>query len=168
MTLLIDCYNLLHTTMPPSLAGLDEARLCHLLARRPTQRGRTVVVCDGVVKPDGPTSSPAAAVELVYCGPGGSADDWIVQLVNRDSAPRSLTVVSNDRAIQKAVRRRRAAVRTCEQMVHRLAQLAARPTPASAQQAPKPAEQPLTDAQVRRWSRAFGLDPNAPIDDQPF
>ena len=163
--IIIDCYNLLHTTMPPSLAGLDERMLCRLLARAGYDRGRAMIICDGVVKPHAPESSDFDGIELVYSGPRRSADDLIVELVNADSAPRRLTVVTNDRQIQRAARRRRAKVRSCEALIQDLAAAAGgrsdAPTPSPS---PKPDHVRLTDQQVQQWLDEFGLDGSTPPD----
>ncbi|NBC10130.1 MAG: hypothetical protein GVY24_00145, partial [Planctomycetes bacterium] len=80
--LIIDCYNVLHTPMPPMLAGLDEAGLCRALARTRwvDRTGGIVVVADGKPKPlpddrSGAVleQSPVAGVELWWSGPGRSA-----------------------------------------------------------------------------------------------
>ena len=163
MTLLIDCYNLLHVSMPPSLAGLDEAWLCRLLASRRSRFGRMVVVCDGVPKPGGPARSPVPEVDLVFSGPNRSADDVIIELIEKHSAPRRLTVVSNDRRLQKAARRRRAHVSPCEQMVHELLNDAGDSSDRT--DTGKPSDQKLTDQQVRDWMALFGIDPQSPVDD---
>ncbi len=162
MTLLIDCYNLLHVPMPPSLAGLDEAWLCRLLARSRYRSGGIVVVCDGVAKPGGPNESAVPEVDLVFSGPARSADDVIVALVHKHSAPRRLTVVSNDRQIQKAARRRRARISTCEQLVHEL--LHGDGDSSDRTDDGKPGPQTLSDEQVGYWSAQFGVDPQMPID----
>ena len=161
MVLLIDCYNLLHAPMPVSLAGLDETWLCRLLARSRYASGRIVVVCDGTAKPGGPAGSAALNVDLVFSGPTRSADDVIIGLIERDSAPRSLTVVSNDRQIQKAARRRRARLCTCDQMIHELLH----DDGDDADEAGKPTQGKLSDDQVGYWSAQFGIDPRTPIDD---
>lgn len=51
MSLIVDCYNVLHVTMPPLLAGLDEGRLCAVLDRTPWADSAVTVVADGRPKP---------------------------------------------------------------------------------------------------------------------
>src|SRR5687768_8879589 len=106
--------------MPPGLAGLDEAGLCRALARSAWASGRIMVVCDGAPKPHA-RDSPEPGVELLYAGRGVSADDRIEALIEADTAPRRLTVVSSDRAIQKAARRRRATAMGSNELIHVLA-----------------------------------------------
>jgi len=103
MPLLVDCYNVLHVTMPPPLAGLDEGGLCRAIVAAGLHRdGTAVVVADGRPKPLGETASPVAGVELIYAGAERTADDVIIERIGADSAPRRLTVVTNDREIVRA------------------------------------------------------------------
>ncbi len=166
MPLIVDCYNVLHATMPPMLAGLNEASLCRALARTPWARGSggsIVVVADGRPKPLGVTESPVASVDLIYAGshPGNfrSADDLIIDLIDAATAPRRLTVVSSDRQIRAAARRRRAKDMTSDAFVDRLCghlrDHAAGPPPPS-----RPAVEPLSADLVARWKRAFGFGPH--------
>lgn len=153
--LLIDCYNLLHTPMPQPLAGLDEARLVALLA---ADRGKAAcIVCDGVEKPHAPASLSVEGVELVYAGAGRSADDVIIEMIDADSAPRQLVVVSNDRQIQRAATRRRAKAMTCERFIGTLAKRASRhdrPTRQSTSAKPTPS------GDTNYWLQQFGFTPN--------
>lgn len=157
MPLLIDCYNVLHTTMPSSLAGLDEAGLCRALDRSGFAGDRIAVVCDGRVKPQGPEVSPVAGIELIYSGTGRTADQVIIDLIDRDTAPRRLIVVSSDREIQKAARRRRAKVLSSSQFIGVLA----RPG-SEADRSARPTVSLGAD-QVEAWLEEFGLDGDEPI-----
>ena len=172
MPLIIDGNNLLHAPMPTILAGLDEARLCRLLAAGPWRGRRMVVVCDGAPGPMREVESPENAVELVHSGPNKTADDLIIAMVDKDSAPRRLVVVSNDRQIQRAARRRRSKVCSCEQFIRQLvaianAEAAGRANP---QKPRRPAPGSLDANDVDAWLKEFGLDGDQPIDetDQPW
>lgn len=162
MPLIIDCYNVLHTTMPPMLAGLGEAGLCHALARTTWASaggglGGITVVADGRPKPLGVVESPVAVVDLVYAGSHRSADDLIIDLINAYSAPRRLTVVSSDRVIRAAARRRRARDMSSDDFIdklcHQLRKHAVGPPPVS-----RPNVAPLPPELVHRWKRAFGFE----------
>ena len=159
MPLLIDCYNVLHTDMPQQLAGLEEVALCNALANSKWSRERISVVCDGVVKPGGPAVSPVEEVDLVYSGPGRSADDVIIQMIDHDSAPRRLLVISSDREIQKAARRRRAKSWTSDRFIHELAK-----SIQSGSKTKSRSKSVMSDNDVRKWAEAFGLDPDEPVD----
>jgi predicted RNA-binding protein with PIN domain len=164
--LLVDAYNVMHATMPPSLAGLDEAGLCRALGRSPWAGDRIVVVCDGVAKPLGVNESPDPRVDLVFSGPRRSADDVIIAMIDADTAPRRLTVVSTDREIRRAARRRRATSLTAEQFIQLLA--AARSGGSSSRADEPPPAGPLDEAEVERWLRRFGVDEDALHEDDSW
>jgi predicted RNA-binding protein with PIN domain len=169
MPLIVDCYNLLHADMPPALAGLDEGRLCRLLAMSRHRGAAMTVVCDGGVKPRLAEHSPVDAVELRYAGVGRSADEVIMAMIAADSGPRRLVVVTDDREIQKAARRRRAKVLPCAAMVAELARVAERlerPGGQGAGQGGGDAKPTLgaDAADVESWAKLFGVDPDRPID----
>ena len=179
--LVIDAYNVLHTTLPPGLAGLDVAGLSRALTRSKWRAGRMVVVCDGVAMPGtGPaaaaTGEPAAGgvqgVELVYSGKGRTADEVIEELVDGDTAPRRITVVSSDREVQKAARRRRAKAWTSERFISELARSLAEEAQRGEQRrrvgrsGSGTREHPsVSDDEVQRWAQAFQLDPEAALHD---
>ena len=155
MPLLIDAYNVLHANKPPPLAGLELVGLCRLLGREPWRRQHARVVCDGAPGPLGLTDSPQEAVTLLYAGHSRSADDLIIDLIDADTAPRRLTVVSSDHEIRRAARRRRARAWTSEHFLHHLAASLA----GQAYRGPdKPMPEQLDPNQTDKWLRAFGLD----------
>jgi len=165
MPLIIDANNLLHTTMPQPLAGLDETRLCALLARGPWAGDHVTVVCDGAGSAMDMRASPSDAVDLRFAGHSRTADDVIIAMIDADSAPRRLVVVSNDREIRRAARRRRARAWSCEMLIGELARTAATSDRAVSD---RPADQPLDRKQVDHWLEQFGVDGDKPIDpDEP-
>lgn len=163
MPLIVDCYNVLHATMPPMLAGLDEGGLCRALARTTWARGAyggggggITVVADGRPKPLRAAESPVPEVDLVFAGSHRSADDLIIQLINQHSAPRRLTVVSSDRQIRAAARRRKArdlpSDDFIDKLVHQLARNPHGPPPPR-----RPNIAPLPPELVQRWKKHFGF-----------
>ena len=160
MPLLIDAYNLLHLTMPRSLAGLDTAGLCAALDRTRWRWDGVTVVCDGTPGPGAPTESPADSVRLVYAGAGRTADAVILDLIARDTSPKRLTVVSTDRQIRAAARRRRAASWTSAYFLRRLTE-ALGEAPATGQAGgagggAKPRPEQMSRPEVERWLARFG------------
>lgn len=160
MPIFIDCYNVLHADKPASLAGLGEASLCGLLAGSPWARGGVTVVCDGSPKPHSPDPRDVEPVALIFSGPGRSADDVIIQMIDKDSAPRRLTVVSSDREIRKAARRRRARDISSEAFLEKLA-LAVKQGGGGTATSGKPSAGPMTDDHVDRWLDFFGITPDS-------
>ncbi len=158
MPLIIDCYNVLHADKPMPLAGLGEASLCSLLMDSPWARGGVTVVCDGAPKPHSPDPRDVEPVELLFSGAGRSADDVIIGLIDVASAPRRLTVVSSDRTIRKAARRRRARDVTAEAFLEKLAHVLRQGGASGAIAPGKPSIGPLPDNHVERWLDWFGID----------
>src|SRR5690606_36987961 len=97
--LLIDAYNVLHVTgvLAPEHAGPDLADLADLISRSRWSHLTTRLVCDGAGL--GTLDLPGK-IEAVFAGPGGDADSLIETLLQRDSAPRSVRVVSSDRRLR--------------------------------------------------------------------
>ncbi len=155
MPLLIDGYNVLHETMPPPLAGLDEGRLCVALSRSVFRNERSVVVCDGRPKPLRASESPVDGVELVFSGAGRSADDVIIAMIEADSAPRRLTVVSSDRKIRAAGRKRRVRVWSSAEFIARLVRGLGQSPPLPRDAKPGGG---LTPEQVDDWLDTFGIE----------
>jgi len=162
MPLIIDCYNLLHHPMPQPLAGLDERRLIQLLAGSAWAAEGVTIVCDGVVKRGGPSASDSPGVELLYSGPRRDADAVIAELIQRNTAPRRLVVVSNDREVQKAARRRRAVCWGCGRFVGELGRLMGGGDGQC--ESPLPPGHRLSDEEVRAWADEFGVDLDDGVD----
>jgi len=83
------------------------------------------------------------------------ADDVIVELIDRSSIPRRLLVVSSDRAILRAARRRRCRTLTSDRFLARLAADSTRGFPRVADNRPSG---PLAAEDVDRWAREFDVD----------
>jgi uncharacterized protein len=155
MSLIVDCYNILHAEMPPPLAGLDEAGLCRAIARSAWRGQPVTVVCDGKVKPGGASDfrgSPVDEVVLLFAGKGKSADDVILDMIDADHSPRKLVIATSDREIQKAARRRKCKVLSAEQFIRTLS---SRPGEKSVEARPTA---PLDESEVGRWLEEFGFD----------
>ncbi len=148
MALIVDAYNVLHQAhqLPPEFGSISATDLCRLLERSAWAEQRATVVCDGSPKPD--EGDYLGPIRLVYSGPGRDADSVIIDLIDRDDGPRDLVVVSNDREIRRAARRRRAKAMSAERFLRHLAR---KPSPGGTG---KPA--PAGDAE--RWLDEFGLD----------
>lgn len=157
MPLLIDTYNVLHVTgvLPPELAGIDAAGLVDLLAVSRYRGMESCLVCDGVPRPGMPIGAVGHA-RVVYAGGKRSADEVIEAMIARCTAPRRMTVVSSDRRISRAARRRRCRTLRSETFLGHLTLDAARiDSRAGVVRKPDP---PLPASQVDTWVRLFGLN----------
>lgn len=171
--LLIDTSNVLHVTgvLPSHLAGLDVPGLARLIAASRYARRRAVLVCDGLGPRPGaegarpgadamastntaPSGREVAGLDVVYAGANQEADDVIERLIAHDSAPRRLLVVSTDRRLVRAARRRRAQSIASEAFLRHLASDSDKP---KAQALPGFAAQvPLNEYAVDYWMAHFG------------
>lgn len=113
MPLLIDGNNLLHAARDVDGGdGPGRASLCALLAswgRR--RRERITVVFDGPLPPEPfatQIAQTAGELQVLFSGAGKSADRRIEELLDADSAPRRVVVVSTDREVRQAARHRQA------------------------------------------------------------
>jgi predicted RNA-binding protein with PIN domain len=116
--LLIDGYNLMHAAGIARLHyGPGELERCRTLflqylldCLRPRELARTSVVFDAGDAPPGMTRrTTLGGMQVFFANPGGDADTLIEELIAAHSAPRQIRLVSSDRRLQKAARRRRAA-----------------------------------------------------------
>jgi hypothetical protein len=162
MSVLVDGNNL---TFAMADAGLDSGRgaLCRLLgllAERTDQRVR--VVFDGKSPPPGLAGQIAdSRIEVLYSD-RRKADAVIAELIQADSAPRRLTVVSTDHEIRQAARRRRCrSVVSCD-FAAVLAGLRESRPPRPGEPAEK--RRGLTPQQTAQWLAEFGLE--MPDDDE--
>ena len=124
------------------------------------ERRKGCVVFDGP-RPERALPEPAGGKnwpEVVFSAPR-SADEIIMERIAGDSAPRRLIVVSSDREIRRAARRRRCKIRISQDFAADVLRASAR----SARPAATPAEPPekhegLSPEQSKAWLEEFGLD----------
>ena len=111
MRLLIDGYNLMFesTSVERSLDGKNalraaRGRLLHLLVDLidESMRDQTMIVFDAKKAPPGlPDRYEFYGIQIIFARDWDSADDMIQTEIRRHSAPKTLTVVSSDHAIQR-------------------------------------------------------------------
>lgn len=117
--LLVDAYNVLHVTgiLAPAYAGPDLVELAGLIVASRWGGIRSSLVCDGASNALPPLPG---RIEAIYAGAGVEADEAIETILEADSAPRFLRVISSDRRLQRAARRRRAGWMSSEEFLRRL------------------------------------------------
>lgn len=157
MPLIIDTYNALHVTgvLPPELAVGEPTGLAALIAASRFGSDAVWLVCDGV--PRG--ASRVGRIVIEGAGPGRSADDHIAAFLDRSSAPRRLTVVTSDRAIQRKARSRGADWMKSEEFLALLAEDAKRARPSRGRPAPQNPRRsvPLDAREVAGWMKLFEI-----------
>ena len=177
-TLLVDTYNVLHVTgvLPPEIAGVDATGLARLIARSRYAARPTWLVCDGA--PPGSRHSGGMLhqripgvemVEIAYAGPNRDADSAIERLIARDSAPKKLLVVSSDRRILTAARKRRCSAMPSEPFLAQLAHDHKHPRGPSLAYPEFALDVPLDPSEIKRWRDRMGLtDVNLPASPDPL
>jgi predicted RNA-binding protein with PIN domain len=165
MPLVVDAFNVLHVTgvLPPEIAGLDLNGLADLIEASGLAKDEVWIVCDGM-KPLTGAPRRRERVWFSWAGGGAKADDLIIQLVQRSTSPRRMTIVTADRAVQRAVKRRGAEVEPSDAFLARLAADWVKghpnsPAAKAAKRRASPRESlPLAKPEVRAWLKMFGLD----------
>lgn len=167
MRYLIDGYNLMHELglMPRALppGGLRKVRHRFLndLADKlgPTDAHLTTVVFDARDAPEHlPSETRHKGLSVEYADDVDEADDRIEQIIARHSAPKTLSVVSSDRRIRQAARRRRALTLSSDEFWTQLDDRKdrARRNAARKPSGPPPEIKPEAESDREHWLRAFG------------
>jgi predicted RNA-binding protein with PIN domain len=164
MPIIIDGYNLLNVVgitgrgMGPG--GLERARqaLLNFLAEslEAKEIAKTIVVFDSREAPWGlPRTVLHRGLSVQYASKYPDADCLIEELIQKESAPRQLTVVSSDHRLQRAARRRRARAVDSDvwyaEILH-----ARRVRQEKSQEAPAQPPVPLLPEDVQYWIEQFG------------
>lgn len=161
--IIVDAFNVLHVTgvLDRDHAGPDIEDLAGLIAASRWAGVPTTLACDG---PGSGAAKfrPPAGVSVVFAGAGRDADSLIEEMIGGDSAPRSLRVVSSDRRLQRAARKRRAGWISSEDFLRGLNHDAQRSGTRIGASAPGPAV-PLPDEAVARWLERFGVGDGHPL-----
>jgi predicted RNA-binding protein with PIN domain len=164
MALLIDGYNLLHVTgifgrgMGPGTLERSRRALLNFLAESLTEEeaARTTVVFDAQNPPPGlPPQVTHRGINVLYASQYENADELLEEVIEADSAPRQLVVVSSDHRLHRAARRRKAQAVDSDQWYAGIVRRRQERQQASPPAATKP-EGPLTEGEVEFWLAVFG------------
>jgi len=162
MPLLVDGYNLLRTVQKDEqFEDLRESGLCRILSDYLAEiRDRGNVVFDGIGPPDEDEMEQLGGfgnLEVYFSGQYSDADTVIEQKIQDNTAPRSLVVVSTDRALRAAASRRKAAsVRSDVFWQQLLVRLENRRKPASEPGSKR--GQGISEMETDQWLDYFGID----------
>jgi predicted RNA-binding protein with PIN domain len=172
MPFLIDGYNLLHAAGllagragPHGLAKARAALLGRLAAAHGDAAGEVTVIFDACRAPPGGDGGEYRGPIRVEFTRREEADDRIEWLIAHDPAPKRLVVVSDDRRLQQAARRRACAAWKCADYLDWLdRQRRARKVP------PPTSDKPagVSPAESERWLAAFGDALDDPAFREPF
>ena len=159
MPVIIDGNNLLHAARNADTNGplMGRSMLCDAVGRWAARRTERVhVVFDGP-SPGRDLAKQIAHPEILVSYSGQStADAELITMLEQDSAARRLLVVSSDREIARAARRRRAQPMRSDEFWALLQQDLARPEPRPSE--PREKRAGLDPAATDMWLREFGLN----------
>lgn len=161
MAIIVDGYNVLHASrwLASLWKGVDRAQFCRLLGRLARHGGEKItVVFDALPSEPDPSGVNIPNIEVIYSGHGRTADDVIIQLIGASSGPRELTVVSSDREIKSAAKRRGCKVRSAEEFIKTSARQLAQARDKQNRE-PSEKEKGLTRSETDKWLSEFGIDP---------
>lgn len=156
--LLIDGYNLLRAVqnLLEESSEINDIQLCRLIGEylyRTKKKGR--IVFDGTGPKDKTGFNNLFNLEVVFSGSSHEADDVIEKLIRQDSAPKNLTVVSNDNRIKAAAGKRKAIAADCIEFWTDVIRSLERKR--KRQVEPPGKFFGISEAETKYWLREFGL-----------
>ena len=110
MPIIIDGHNLLHSIQKngDDYEPVSDVQLCRIISRYLNLiREDGEIIFDGTGPPDKSGFDNISNLEVFFAGLGSDADTVIEDKIEANTAPKRLTVVSSDRRIAKAARRRK-------------------------------------------------------------
>jgi predicted RNA-binding protein with PIN domain len=157
---IIDGYNLIYALgmiqRPMDASGLEKSRrqlLLFLAGAFGADAGRVRVVFDAQRAPRGvPRQRQFRGLRVEFAPENQSADDWIEELIDEESQPSSLVVISNDLRLRNAASHGGARAWSHEALLDFLEKRAARPSPAPAD---RERTRELSPQEMKRWLKEF-------------
>ncbi len=156
--LVIDGYNLLRAiqNLTEHSSNITDVQLCQIVDEylyRIKKRGS--IVFDGVGPREKEAFNNLRNLEVVFSGTSHEADDVIEKLVRQSSAPKMLTVVSNDRRIKAAAKKRKATTVDCVDFWMEVLKTIEKKR--KRQVEPQGKFIGISEAETEYWLREFGL-----------
>jgi predicted RNA-binding protein with PIN domain len=111
MPVIIDGHNLLHSIQKedPDSGPISDVQLCHIIGRYLKLIGeKGEVVFDGTGPRDKGGFDNISNLEVFFAGLRSDADTVIEDKIKASTAPKRLTIVSSDRRLRDAARKRKA------------------------------------------------------------
>ena len=172
LAFLIDGYNLIHALglvhkkiAPKELENARRHLLEFLHERLEPLSGDITVVFDAKRRPARVAAEQQEGGILIrYAGKNQEADDLIEELLAKNATPRRLVVVSEDRRLRDAAKRRHALSWSGQDL---LAHLERRPAPRRDAADPEAERRPMSAKEVEEWLHEF-RDVKLPNEFQEF
>ena len=160
MPYFFDGYNLYHALRKVSeeFQSLTPHLMCELIAQDMAHlRDKASVVFDGhPLRGQFDEGMTIGAVTIVHSRSESDADTVLENMIQKNTAPRHLTVVSSDHRIKKAARRRRAQSLTSQDYIEEFFKRLAKP-PRQPNE-PREKQRGVGPGKLNEWLDLFGLD----------
>jgi len=159
MPIIIDGYNLLRSIQKTSeyFEQLSNTQLCLILSAYLGRiRDHAQIIFDGTGPVDKISFEHITGLDVVFSGADCDADTIIEQKISVNSAPKRLKVVSTDRRIRSAARKRKAVSVRSDVFWENVLKQLARDEKVSPE--PKEKRHGLTKAETKHWLKYFGFE----------
>ncbi len=157
MPTIIDGYNLLHAINKSfeRETELDDLRLCRSIGQYLKITGETGrIVFDGIGPPEKTGFDYIRNLEVIFTGQRTDADTVIENEIKTSTAPKNLTVVTNDRQILKAARKRKAATVKSETFWSNICKILQR---SAKNPEPQQKTKGLSQSETDQWMKFFDI-----------
>lgn len=158
MAVIIDGHNLLHSIHKEDrdYDPVSDVGLCRILGRYFGQiKDRGEIVFDGTGPRDKSEFDNISNLEVFFAGLNSDADTVIEDKIKANTAPRRLTVVSSDRRIRDAARRRRATVVKSQVFWEGVQKQLSRK---KKMKEPPAKRQGISESETEQWLDFFGIE----------
>ncbi len=157
MPVIIDGYNLLRAIEKLGLTEITDVKMCHVISQYlKSNEEWGVVVFDGI----GPRDKSAfhfSHVDVIFSGANVEADAIIEKEIAESSAPKKLLVVSSDRRIRFAAKKRHAPDIKSDAFWHQIIQFMAIRTRERGRTEPREKFEGISEAETEQWLKIFGF-----------
>jgi len=158
MPIIIDGHNLLHSIQKihEEFNSITDVQLCRIVGKFLKLTGdKGEIIFDGTGPPDKTGFDNIANLDVFFAGLSADADTVIEDKIKANTAPKRLTVVSSDRKLRDAARRRKAAAIKSQVFWDNLQkQLSRKRRP----QEPQAKRTGLSEGETEQWLKFFGLE----------
>jgi len=157
MPLIIDGYNLLHSTHKANedSDAISDIQLCRIVDIFLTQTGQKgEIIFDGTGPPDKEKFDNMKKLEVFFAGPGRDADTVIENKIKASTDAKRLMIVSSDRRVRQAARTRRATAIKSNVFWGNLQKKLSRK---KTTREPPEKRRGLSESETEQWLKFFGL-----------
>jgi predicted RNA-binding protein with PIN domain len=155
---IIDGHNLLHTIfkLDGDSGAISDVGLCRILSRYfslTSEKGE--IIFDGTGPPDKSGFDNISNLEVFFAGPGTDTDTVIEDKISASTAPKGLTIVSSDRRLRSAARKRKATSIKSDVFWNDVQKQLSRKRPIKE---PTEKRQGLNEGETEQWLEFFGFE----------